>query len=78
MVTVSGEAAGVEVLGVMESSIRGVLQLLLSNNSVMDIAEDVWEPMDACLEKGRLFVDFKSTANKITEIESVDTPSAEV
>jgi len=47
MLTVSGEAAGVEVLGVMESSTEGVMQLLLSDDLNLDIDEDLWEPYDA-------------------------------
>ena len=74
LLIVTDEAAGVEVMGVLESSTSGVLELLLSNRKVFHVSQDLWEPFDAALEKGKVFVNIKFIGQKIIEIEAVDRP----
>lgn len=72
MVTMTNEAAGVEVLGVLETSTQGVLELLLSNKVVMYISDILWEPFEESLEEGKVFFNIKCNGKTIIEIERVD------
>jgi len=72
MVTMTEEALGVEVLGVTEGSTEGQLELLLSNNTLLDIQESVWEPFEACLEQGKLYINIKYVGRRVTDIVAVE------
>ena len=65
MVTMTDEAAGVEVLGVMETSTEGVLELLLSNKAVLYISDVLWEPFETSLEEGKIVVNIKCNGKNI-------------
>lgn len=56
------------VVGVMEAEMTGVLKLLLSDNTTLEIDEQLWEPFDDLLKLDKLMVNIEKAARKITAI----------
>lgn len=52
----------------MEAEMTGVLKLLLSDNTTLEIDEQLWEPFDDLLKLDKLMVNIEKAARKITAI----------
>lgn len=66
-----------EVLGVTDGPAVGMMELLLLDQEPVLIEQQLWDPLEAILEKGKLFVSVDIVGGKIIRIEAVDPPSEE-
>ncbi|KAM4548236.1 uncharacterized protein PAE49_016585 [Odontesthes bonariensis] len=67
-------ALAIEVLGVIEGEMEGMVDLILGDDSQVSLSGALWEPMEELLAKGRLFVDLQMRGKTVEVIKVVEAP----
>lgn len=60
-----------EVIGVMESTTSGLVELLMDSNQVFRADAVTWQPFDEQLHNGSVRVRFQATGHLITSLDAI-------